>query len=259
MLMKDPNHRYPDCGDIIRDLGGLGLANPALSFIDSASGGAVVNAAVAVASGVGTSRMGATRSTGPAATQATTRPAASVAGGRLTSAEDAARSSAKPVPTGKLWYVQHKGADGKPVITRMSTGEIMAGIKGETLDPAAKAKDGPNGTFMPLIQYAEFESLASNRAAKLKADAKSRKTQEIYAKLDKQEQRRKRWRFLRNWVSNFKSLVGLLIYLAIFIALIGAGFWALTNHETIRGWFNSSPDAASQSTPQAAPQPAPQK
>ena len=36
MLMKDPNHRYPDCAEIIRDLGQLGLANPALSFIESA-------------------------------------------------------------------------------------------------------------------------------------------------------------------------------------------------------------------------------
>jgi len=50
MLMKDPNHRYADCADIMRDLGGLGLANPALSFIESGGGTAVASAAVAAAS-----------------------------------------------------------------------------------------------------------------------------------------------------------------------------------------------------------------
>ena len=54
----------------------------------------------------------------------------------------------------------------------------MAGIKGETLDPAAKAKDAPNGTFLPLAQYADFESLATNRAVKLQAEApRSKKTE----------------------------------------------------------------------------------
>ena len=92
MLMKDPNHRYADCAEIMRDLGGLGLANPALSFIESAGGEtAAVSAAVAAASVGSASRMQATR--GPAQT-AKLPPGA--AGGRLvSSAEDAARSAAK--------------------------------------------------------------------------------------------------------------------------------------------------------------------
>jgi len=34
MIAKDPNHRYKDCGEVIRDLEGLGLHAPSLSFID---------------------------------------------------------------------------------------------------------------------------------------------------------------------------------------------------------------------------------
>ncbi len=162
MLMKDPNHRYGDCGDIIRDLGGLGIANPALSFIESAGGEtAVVSAAVAAASSVSAARMQSTRGPGASPTQAAKLPPTA---GRMTSAEDAARSAQKAPVSNKTWFVQQKGADGKVVISKMSTPEIMAGIKSETIDPAAKAKDSPNGSFLPLAQYSEFAALATNRA-----------------------------------------------------------------------------------------------
>lgn len=228
MLMKDPNHRYADFADIIRDLGGLGLANPALSFIESAGGEtAVVSAAVAAASVGSASRMQPTR--GPAQT-AKLPPGA---GGRLSSAEDAARSAKAPVSS-KTWFVQHKGADGRSVISKMSTAEVMAGIKGEKLDPAAKAKDAPNGTFLPLAQYADFESLATNRAVKLQAEARSQKTKDIYNKLDREDQRRKRWRWLRKLVGNIKSLTVFLVYLAVLAGLCFGGWWAFTHMDFIR-------------------------
>ena len=196
MLLKDPKDRYGDCGDIIRDIGNLGLANPALTFIESAGGTAVVNASVAAASAASLSRVQGTQGIGPAATRSDVR--LPPPGDRLTSAADAARAATKTAAgPNKSWFVQLKNPEGRIVITRMSTPEIMAGIKGETLDPTAKAKDAPNGTFLPLMQYAEFQALASNRAVKMQAEAKSRKTQDIYAKLDRQEARRKRWRWLK--------------------------------------------------------------
>jgi eukaryotic-like serine/threonine-protein kinase len=231
MLMKDPNHRYADCADIIRDLGGLGVANPALSFIESSGGAtAVVNATVAAASSASAARMQASRP-GSGSPQAAKLPPS---GGRLTSADDAARSSQKAPVSNKTWFVQHKGADGKVVISRMSTPEVMAGIKGETLDLAAKAKDSPNGSFTPLAQYAEFASLATNRAAKMQAESKSRKTKDMYDKLDRQEQRRKRWRWLRNLGGNVKNLIVFLIYLVILIIICGALWWGFTHMDLIK-------------------------
>jgi serine/threonine-protein kinase len=250
MLTKDPNHRYADCAEIMRDLGGLGLANPALSFIESSGGGtAVVSAAVAVASSASASRVPTTRG-GSAAGQSAKLPPAPA--DRLTSSADAARSAAKAPVSGKTWFVQHKGADGKVVISKMSTPEVMAGIKGETLDPAAKAKDSPNGTFLPLAQYREFESLASNRAVKMQAEARSRKTQDIYNKLDKQEQRRKRWRWLKKLVGNVKGLISLVLYLAILGALGFGGYWALTHIDEIKGMLSKQP-----TVPAATSAPAP--
>ncbi len=227
MLLKDPKDRYADCADIIRDLGSLGLANPALSFIESTGGTAVVNASVAAASAASLSRMGS-----PGAGAGQTRSDVRLPPpptDRLTSAQDAARMAAKaPAAASRSWFVQQKNAAGKVVITRMSTPEIMAGIKAETIDPAAKAKDSPNGSFLPLMQYAEFQALAANRAVKMQADAKSRKTQDIYAKLDKQEARRKRWRWLRTLTSNVKGFVSLVVYLAVIVGVCFAAWqWGI--------------------------------
>jgi len=223
MLLKDPKDRYGDCGDIIKDLGNLGLANPALTFIESAGGTAVVNPSVAAASAASLSRMQSTRGTGPNATKSDVR--LPPAGDRLTSAADAGRAAPKTAAgPNKSWFVQQKNAEGRIVITRMSTPEIMAGIKGETIDPTAKAKDAPNGTFLPLMQYAEFEALASNRAVKMQAEAKSKKTQGIYEKLERQEMRRRRWRWLRNLVGHVKGLVSLIVYLAVIGAVCFAGW-----------------------------------
>jgi serine/threonine-protein kinase len=248
MLMKDPNHRYADCADIMRDLGGLGLANPALSFIESGGGTAVASAAVAAASSASAARLQGTRGTGPMQT-AKLPPGAS---DRLTSASDAARS-AKATVSGKTWFVQHKGADGRVVISKMSTAEVMAGIKGEYLDPAAKAKDTPSGAFLPLAQYREFESLATNRAVKMQAEARSRKTRDIYNELDKEDQRRRRWRWLKKLVGNLKSLISFILYLAVLGVVCFAGYWALTNIDRIKGWLNPQPAPAAAASSAPAP------
>jgi serine/threonine protein kinase len=255
MLLKDPKDRYGDCGDIIRDLGGLGLANPALSFIETAGGGtATVNATVAAASAASMSRLQTTGGTGPNPTQSVVKlPPPS---DRLTSVQDAARTAPKGAISNKTWFVQQKGADGRTVITKMSTPEIMAGIKGETLDPAAKAKDSPGGSFLPLMQYAEFAALASNRAVKLQADAKSRKTQSIYNKLDRQEARRKRWRWLKNLVSNVKGLLSLVFYLSVIAAICFATFQyglPYVREHFLNPQSSSSPAAAAPAAPVASP------
>jgi hypothetical protein len=138
----------------------------------------------------------------------------------------------------------------------MSTPEIMAGIKAESLDPSAKAKDSPNGSFLPLAQYSEFAALASNRAVKMQADSRSRKTKDMYDKLDRQEQRRKRWRWLRNLVSNVKSLIIFLIYLAVLVILCGAGWWAFTHMDEVKGWMGSKAKSEAPAQPPKVEAPA---
>jgi serine/threonine-protein kinase len=253
MLLKDPKDRYGDCGDIIKDIGNLGLANPALSFIESSGGTAVVNASVAAASAASLSRVQGGAG-GASSTRSDVRlPPPS---DRLTSAQDAARNATKATTAApsKSWYVQQKMADGRVVISRMSTPEIMAGIKGEKLDPTAKAKDSANGTFLPLMQYPEFAALASHRAVKMQAEAKSRVTQDIYAKLDRQEARRKRWRWARNLVSNVKGLISLVFYLAVVIGVLYAALafgWPYLRDNVINHQSNAPAPAAGAPVPGA--------
>lgn len=209
MIAKDPKHRYGDCAEIIRDLQSLNLANASLSFIEGAQPSFIGVSSAA-------SRAAVTRMPAAASTRATS------------SAEDAARTEAMKqqataAQSTKTWYVRHTGADGKITVTKMSTGEVMAGIKAGTLDTAAKAKDSPNGSFLPLAQFREFDSLVQRRMVQDEAAAKSEKTKKLYDKLDRQEARRRRWRFLGRWVSNVKDLVNFVIYLAI----IGAIGWAI--------------------------------
>jgi hypothetical protein len=250
MLLKDPKDRYGDCGDIIKDVGNLGLANPALTFIESAGGTAVVNASVAAASAASLSRVQGTQGIGPAATRSDVR--LPPPGDRLTSAADAARVATKTAAgPNKSWFVQLKNPEGRTVITRMSTPEIMAGIKGETLDPTAKAKDAPNGTFLPLMQYPEFQALASNRAVKMQAEAKSKKTQGIYAKLERQELRRRRWRWLRNLLANVKGIVSLIVYLAVIVAVCFAA-WQY-GIPKLREMINGQSNAPAATAPAPAP------
>jgi serine/threonine-protein kinase len=188
----------------------LNLANPALSFIQGAQSSAIGSSSVV-------SRAQPTRLPTPATTR------------QISSAEDASRAEAKAqqataAQSAKTWFVRHKTPDGKMTVSKMSTGEVMAGIKGETLDLTAKAKDTPNGSFLPLAQFREFDSLMQHRVVKAEASAKSQKTQHLYSKLEKQELRRRRWRWLRNLVQNVRGLVSLVVYLAV-LAGLGYAAW----------------------------------
>jgi len=210
MIAKDPAHRYGDCAEIIRDLQSLNLASPALSFIEGAQAAPL-------------------SATSPVTRAQPTRLPPAAATRHVTSAEDAARAEARALQataaqSTKTWFVRHKNDGGKITVTKMSTGEVMAGIKSETLDVTAKAKDSPNGSFLPLAQFREFESLMQHRLVKAEAEAKSQKTRSLYDKLDRQEARRKRWRFLKRWVENIRGLISLIVYLAV---IVGIGYAAV--------------------------------
>ncbi len=221
MMAKDPGHRYGDCAEIIRDLSSLNLANPTLSFVEGAQ-----TSVVGFTSPV--TRAQPTKLPTPASTRA------------VTSAEDAARTEAQTqqataAQSVKVWFVRHKTPDGKMTVSKMSTGEIMAGIKSEVLDVTAKAKESANGSFLPLSQFREFDNLMEKRLVKAEAEAKSQKTQSLYSKLERQELRRRRWRWLRNLTQNVKGMISLAVYLAI-LAAIGYGlYYAATHWQDIRG------------------------
>ena len=189
MLMKDPNHRYADCGDIIRDLGGLGLPIRALSFIESA-GAKRPRERRGRRRFVAQRRRGCKPTAVPVGQSALMPPSCRPSGSGSSSAEDAARSAPRRRLRARRGSCNTRGPTAKVVISKMSTPRNH-GRHQERVDRSGGQGQGlPSGSFMPLAQYAEFASLASNRAAKMQADSRSRKTQDMYNKLDRQEQRR---------------------------------------------------------------------
>ena len=213
MMAKNLQHRYADCSEIIRDLQGLQMDNPSLSFIDTSDTVAVTRTSAAARSG-----------------PATSPPKSS--GKPRTSAEDAARAETKTskVDAGKMWIVQHTNPAGKTVIAKMSTAQILQGVRTEVLDLKAKAKVSAKDKFLPLSQYPEFSSLMGKRAIRAQAQSKAGSLKDEFAKLDRQDRRRKRWRWLRNLTSNVKGIIGLIIWLAFALGVIGGGGYALIKY-----------------------------
>ncbi|MEX0704428.1 MAG: serine/threonine-protein kinase [Planctomycetales bacterium] len=204
MMAKDPAHRYSDYGELIRDLSGLHLDNPGLSFI-AAEGRVEISTSAGPRSG------GATRvSTGT--TAATGRPAAPAGG--------AAAALEKTV-----WQVQHRNQQGTTVVTKMSTEQVLRAIRANTLDVMARARTSRQGDFLPLSQFPQFADAMQGRAVKYAADRKSQGMKDLYAQLDRQDQWRKKFRWLRNLGSNLKGLVGLVLWLALIAAVIYGGWW----------------------------------
>jgi serine/threonine-protein kinase len=204
MMMKDPQHRYADCASLIKDLTGLNLASPALSFIEGAEEVAV-------------SRIGGAGSRAQT-TKVPTRTKAA------TSADDAAKTEAAQLDANKKWYVRHTNPQGKPIISRMTAPQILQGIRGGLLDLKAQAKPEAHGNFMPLAQFKEFTSAVNTVVTKVQAEARSTDMQSMYSKLDKQHRNRNRWNWLKKIFSGVKGGVSLILWLG-FIAAVGVGLF----------------------------------
>ncbi len=206
MMAKDPGHRYADCGEIIRDLQGLNLANSSLSFIQGA-------AATVIPVGVTAASTAKTKLPPP-------REAP------ISSAEDAARTQSKVVMPGanEEWIVRYALA-GKVTVGKMTTAQIIASLKGGTLDLQTKIKKNTKDQFLPVAQFPQFADVADKRAVRDKVEAHSRDVQSVYAKIDKQERRRKRWRWLSRLFSGVKGLVSLILWLAFVGFVIFAAFY----------------------------------
>ena len=199
MIQKDKQHRYATCDDLIRDLDALGLEHSALSFI----GGDATSARRTVASGGGgqtkANMTGVMKSSADIALEATEKLAA----------KDTA-----------VWYVKHTNQKGTTVITKMQAAQIQQMVKAELLDLKATAKRGEKGEFLPLAQYAEFQDFMKKRIAKQSAQSRGVNMKEMYAKIEKEQKRRKIFRWIRDKVEGALGGVGFILYLAVIAAVL---------------------------------------
>jgi len=237
MLAKDPVHRYASCQELLMDLGGLGLQNPALSFIAGSvpnpsvgNPSMVSRAAVTQAPGGQTMAQTASNQKLPPPTK-TTEP--------LTSRGDATRAEmAQSMTSDKTWFVKFVDARGKTTVNKFNTEQVIKGIKSGMFDKRAKAREGNQGSFLPLTQYNEFESLMQQRMAQASLDAKGKKAKNMMQQLAAEEDRRRRWRWLKNLVNNLAGGLSLILYLVLLVIVLGGIWIAILFREELMAWFS---------------------
>ena len=205
MIQKDKNHRYPTCDEFIRDLEPLGLESPSLSFIE------------------GGEALATRRTTAPAGT-GTSSPKVNLSAIGKTSADVVLEAAEKMAAKDQvLWYVKHTNPKGQVVISKMTAVQIQQMIKGELLDLKATTRRGEKGDFQPLAQFSEFEDFVKKRLAKASAQTRGVSMKDMYAKIEREQKRRKIWRWFRGLFEGAMGGVGFIIYLALIVGgLIGA-------------------------------------
>ena len=204
MIQKDKQHRYSNCDELIHDLDALGLENSALSFL----GGEATSARRTVSTG----GSGSTK----ANMSAVLKSSADIA---LEKTEEAAAKDKG------IWYVKHTNQKGQTVITKMQATQIQQMVKAELLDLRATAKRGEKGEFLPLAQYPEFQDFMKKRLAKQSAQSRGVNMKEMYAKIEKEQKRRKIFRWIHDKVEGALGGVGFILYLAVIAAVLYGVYW----------------------------------
>ncbi|MCA9039920.1 MAG: serine/threonine protein kinase [Planctomycetaceae bacterium] len=241
MLAKDPKDRYADCAQLVSDLVGLGLHSSSLSFID----GAIENAGIGHPSSMGMASRGALTQA-PAGRTAVNTQAGTMPGGMPpaytppTSARDAQQtqiSQTMETAADKTWYVRFVDAQGKSVLNKFSTEQVIKGIKAGMFDKRARAREGNKGQFVPLTQYIEFQGIMHQRIAQDHANKQGQHTAKQYEKLAQQYDRQKRWKWLRNLFQGILGGAGFLIYLVVILVILGGAWVAFLFSEDWLPWL----------------------
>ncbi len=220
MIQKEAKHRYASCGEMIADLEKLGLENETLSIIDGADAGGGRSARTRSRSTVSATGAGATSG-----------GAGQTVRGYRTSEEDATASEQKSSTKDKVvWYVRFTNKKGEAQVKEMTTRQVQQGILAEALDVKAQAqKKGQGGGFLALAAYNEFQALMKKRLAKTTEHVRSDHMKDMYAKLDKEQTRRKRWRWLKNMTESVLGGFGLIVYLALVVVVLVGVYWVVVH------------------------------
>ena len=198
MMAKDPNHRYKNCDDVLKDLLTLGLHGETISFIEGAEP-------------VGPARGGPTTTSlsnsGPQAKK-TLAATQAIAG-------DTASNSTR------IWYVQFEDAKGKTVVEKHSTGRILKMLAAGTLTARARTKASADGSYYPLAQFPEFIKAVEDSLSKRTAAIRKEDMSSLYKKVEKEQ---KSFYLKRKLKDVFRNTFGFIQLILLVAALIG-GAW----------------------------------
>jgi serine/threonine-protein kinase len=197
MMASKPEQRYHSCAEVLEDLAGLGLDNERLSFLGPGGGPG--------------------KSAAPAAGKAVTKALA--------------RAAAEPTrqweePSG-YFYALFKDARGKPITQKMTEAEVLRAIKDGDLTADTQLSRTLRGGYRALATYAEFEPVVRARQTKASADHKGRKYRMLYEKIEEEEKRRQRKRWLHNLYLRAGGFIGFLLWLGVVAGICVGGFFLL--------------------------------
>ena len=220
LIAKDLNVRCKDCGEVIKLLMSLGLESPSLSFIDAPD--RVVQTA---SGGAGQGRANATQIPAGRTTPLPGGRTMPLPAGARTSAEDAARTRPSIVVGNaeQQWIVQFRTSQGKETIAKFTTSQIQQALRAGTLDQKARAKKNVSEQFMPVSYFPEFEKQVEGRVIRDKVDKKAGDMKSLYKEIERQYE----WRGWNRWFKNLVSGTFGMISLAIWLAVVFGGLFAV--------------------------------
>ena len=204
MMAKDPNHRYKNCDEVLRDLVALGIHGDALSFIDGAVPGGPSRGG-----GANPSILGGTQGFRKSVA-ATQMPGASTLGSMTDAAMGATR----------IWYVQFEDERGKTVVEKHSTGRLLKMLASAKITAKARAKVSADGTYYPLAQFPEFAKAVEESLARKTISIRKEDMQSLYKNVDKAQKMFHLKRKIKDMGRNAMSMIGLLIMLAVMALVV---------------------------------------
>jgi serine/threonine-protein kinase len=189
MAARKPERRYQSCTELIRDLEGLGVANPVLSCIDEA-------------------------------TRLEVRPRAAT--------PPPATKPAVESPTAEVWFVTILDNQRKPTVKRLTTDQVKLLIKEKRLNADSPTCRKQGEQPRPLVSFREFEPLLRAHLAKEAIDRKADGSmKKLYQEMAAKERFKRRWGWLlRLWKSTSGVLV-MTFWIAVLLGALGGGVWVV--------------------------------
>jgi serine/threonine-protein kinase len=212
LLSTKPEHRYQTCAELILELENLGLANDRLSFVDTPEGAPPRQAPTTVSP---------KRVAVPGLTRASNKTPAPTT-----------KPSPKKAEAEDFWYATFTTSAGKSVTRKLTKDQMITLIRSKSFTDETQVSRTLKGGYRALGTYKEFQSFFKGQEVKETADKKGQKYRSLYAQIEKEDARRRRWRWLHNSFLRFGGFVGLILWLALIgLLLTGVYFglkWGLT-------------------------------